>query len=127
MKEESSLLKDELKRIDTQIKAHKYGGKLENITKLWEARKDIVNEVGKEISKEESSFLKGELEKIDSKIKAYGYGRKENVNKKRELFKLRKIIVEEIKIIKAKRPQVVGFLPRKRDVQRVIDEYEEED
>jgi len=111
IKSSSSILKDELKRIDTQIKAYKYGGKLENIMKLWESRKDIVNEVGEETSKEESSFLKGELERIDTQIKAYGYGRKENVNKKRELFELRKIIVEEIKIIEAKGPRVVGFLP----------------
>ncbi len=91
------------------IKAYKYSGKLENIMKLWESRKDIVNEVGKETSKEESSFLKGELERIDTQIKAYGYGRKENVNIKRKLFKLRKNIVEEIKIIEAKEPRKVGF------------------
>lgn len=111
MKVESNFLKDELKRIDDQIKTYKYGDKLENIMKLWESRKDIVNEIGEETSKVESSFLKGELERIDAQIKAYGYGRKENVNKKRELFELRKIIVEEIKIIEVKRPRVVGFLP----------------
>ena len=106
MKEESSFLKDELKRIDTQIKAYKYGGKLEEIMKLWELRKDIVNEIGKETSKEESSFLKDELKRIETQIKAYKYGgSRGTADEVIELFELRKIIVEEIKIIEAKGPQ----------------------
>jgi len=111
MRLESSFLKDELKRIDDQIGHYSYGGdikKIKRIEKLWELRKDIVNEIGKEIHEKESSFLKDELKRIEIQIKAYQYGGDEEIlDKITELFKLRKIIVEEIiKTIKVKRPQV---------------------
>ena len=67
MRLESSFLKDELKRIDDQIGHYSYGGnieKIKGIEKLWELRRDIVNEIGKETSKEEDSFLKDELKRI---------------------------------------------------------------
>ena len=115
MRLESSFLKAELKRIDDQIGHYSYGANIEKtkrIEKLWELRRDIVNEIGKEASKEESSFLKAELKRIETQIKAYQYGGdKETLDKVTELFKLRKIIVEEIKIVESKGPQVVGFLP----------------
>ena len=96
----ASFLKGELERIDTQIKAYKYVGKLEEITRLWELRKDIVNEMTAELHKEEISFLKGELERIDTQVKAYKYDdTKDIVDKIIELFILRKIIAEEIKKI----------------------------
>ena len=107
-KDLGSFLKGELGRIDSQIKDYGYSGKLEEISRLWELRKDIVNEMTAELHKEEEiGFLKGELGRIDSQIKDYGYGKKESVNNKIELFKLRKIIVEEIKkIIKAEGPKI---------------------
>ena len=98
MKEEISFLEEELERIDTQIKAYKYGGKLEEIMKLWELRKGILEEIGEETSKVERSFLEEELKRIKTQIKAYKYGGpKEIVDKVIELFELRKTIVEEIK------------------------------
>ena len=111
MKVESSFLKAELKRIDDQIGHYGYGGnieKIKRIEKLWELRRDIVNEVGKETSKEESSFLKAELKRVETQIKAYQYdGNEEILDKVTELFEIRKIIMEEIKkIIEVKRPQV---------------------
>ena len=111
MKIESSFLKAELKRIDDQIGHYSYGGnieKIKRIEKLWELRRDIVNEIGKEISEEESSFLKAELKRVETQIKAYQYdGNEEILDKVTELFEIRKIIMEEIKkIIEVKRPQV---------------------
>jgi len=101
MKEEISFLEEELKRIDTQIKAYNYGGKLdklEEIMKLWELRKGILEEIGEETSKVERSFLEEELKRIKTQIKAYNYGgSKEIVDKVIKLFELRKTIVEEIK------------------------------
>jgi len=101
MKVESSFLKAELKRIDDQIGHYSYGGnieKIKRIEKLWELRRDIVNEIGKETSKEESSFLKAELKRVETQIKAYQYGGNEEIlDKVTELFEIRKIIMEEFK------------------------------
>ena len=104
----ASFLKDELKRIDTQIGHYGYGKNLEKITKLWEFRKVIVNEISVAFYKEEISFLEGELKRIETQIKAYKYGGpKEILDKVIELFELRKIIVEEIKkTIEDKGPQI---------------------
>lgn len=111
MKAESNFLRDELKRIDDQLGHYSYGGnieKIKRIEKLWELRKDIVNEAGKEISKEEISFLKAELEKVETQVKAYQYGgNKETLDKVKELFELRKIIMEEIKKTEDEGPRIV--------------------
>jgi len=111
--EESSFLKDELKGIDDQIRHFGYGGSLEGITELWELRKNIVNGISKEMYKEESSFLKDELKGIDDQIKACKYGDSKGTLNKGildeviELFKLRKIIVGEIKkIIEGRPPEI---------------------
>ncbi len=106
MKGETSFLKDELSRIDAQIGHHSYGGniaKIKQVAKLWEIRKGIVNEIGKETK--EINFLTSELSRIDIQIKAYKY-EAVNLDKVIELFELRKIILEEIKIIEEKGPQI---------------------
>jgi len=107
-----NFLKRELERIDTQIKAYNYGDKLKKIVRLWEFRKDIVNKIAAVFYKKEVNFLKRELERIDTQIKAYNYGDTyevvDKVDKIIELFKLRKIIMEEIKkITEAKGPQML--------------------
>jgi len=106
-----NFLKAELKRIDDQIGHYSYGGnieKIKRIEKLWELRRDIVGQIPLEFyCKEETSFLKAELKRIETQIKAYQYGgNEESLDKVTELFKLRKIIIEEIKIIEEEVPQV---------------------
>ena len=117
MKAERNFLKDELKRIDDQIGHYSYGGNIgtiKRIEELWELRRDIVNEVGKEKSKEESSFLKAELKMVETQIRAYQYGgNKETLDKIKKLFELRKIIMEEIKTREAKGPQVLKITSTK--------------
>ena len=98
--QEVIFLKEELDRIKTQIKNYKYKDSEVNfkgMIKLWELRKNIVEEIGVEIYDQEIIFLKEELGRIKSQIKDYKYKDSvENFKGMIELWELRKNIVEEI-------------------------------
>jgi len=68
----------------------------------------LMKKSSKKMNEKELNFLKAELKRTDDQIGHYSYGgREKTLDKVTELFKLRKIIMKEIKIIEEEEIKII--------------------